>query len=495
MPSLRGVRLARVAGANSVVAITVGAVLGLVMGLVLVDGTLKMLFAVIGAVFLVAGLMYPRLIMYTLVVLVACLSQTKYGLRSQSVFRLSSYILNPVRLNLYEILTYCLLAILVARRALGLLPGRVPPWITVPCLVTAGVVVLQLARALLSGVPYITAVVPFNGQYILAAVAALWCFTELLDERRQRLRLLDLLFFCAFARAIYALERFVLGGGDTADVYRISGVKVALWESADHLLFALLIGVTIAAWATRRVGGRRLAFWATGSVFMALTIALSYRRTGWIGLGGAVVLITLLLLRRTERSIALVPAVLALIAGVGAASYSRFSSGGSLLARLFPDVVSRVGPTRQDEWALAWHTIIRNPIAGDLTARRLARRFAFWDTRIVHNAFLFSWMKLGLAGILSLCVLGATCVVYAARGVRSRGREEYVALGVVGIVPFTLLLSMFETPLIEIRTMFILATAGALAVRVACDASSGSDETGGDAASSGADKERVRGPA
>lgn len=495
MPGQHGIHVTRDTGANSLLGVAVGSAVGLVMGLVLVDGALKMLLALLGAVFLVVGLMYPRLIMYTLVVLVACLSQTRYGLQSQGVFRLSSYILNPVRLNLYEILAYCLLAILIARRALGLLPRRVPSWVTVPCLVTALVVVLQLARALVSGVRYVDAVVPFNGQYILAAIAALWCFTELLQERVHRLHLLDLLFICAFGRAVFALERFILGGGDTADVYRISGVKVALWESADHLLFVFLIGITVAAWATRRVAGGRLAFWATGSACMALTIALSYRRTGWIGLGAAVVLITLLLLRRTERSIALVPAVLALLAEIGAASYSRFSSGGSLLTRLFPDVLSRVGPTRQDEWALAWHTILRNPIAGELTARRLASRFAFWDTRIVHNAFLFAWMKLGLAGVLSLGVLGATCVVYAVRGVRSRGPEEYIALGVVGIVPFALVLAMFETPLIEIRTMFILAVAAAFAVGVACDSGSAPVETGGDAAPDEADDKGRRGKA
>lgn len=452
---------------NALLSMGLGVGMGVVLGLVVVDGALKMLLVCLGTIFLALGVVYPRLIMYVLLVLVACISETTYGVQAHSVFRLSSFILDPVRLNLYEILVYCLLVILVARRALGRRPTRVPKWVTIPCLVSALVVLVQVARALLAGTPYRDAVIPWNGQYILAGVAALWCFTELLGERTVRLHLLDLLYVCTAGRSVYALFRFVFAGGDTANVYRVSGVKVALWEPADHLLFVFLIAVAIAAWATGRVTGKRLAFWASGSVVMALTVALSYKRVSWFGLAAALILVSVVLLRRSQRSIALVAAALAVLAGIGAASYSRFNSGGGLLARLLPDVVSRVGPTRQDEWALAWQTIVRNPIAGELTARRAAATYAFWDTRFVHNVFLFAWMKLGLAGLLSLCFLGGACVVYAVNGAKARGSEEHISLGVLGIVPFVLALAMFEQPLIQLRPVLILALAGALAVRVA----------------------------
>lgn len=452
---------------NAPLFLAVGAGVGVLLGLVAVDGALKVLFVCLGVVFLTLGIIYPRLILYVVLGLVACLSQTSYGLNGHGVFRLSGYILDPVRLNLYEILIYALWGILMARRAVGRLPLSIPGWITIPIAVTSLVFLLQLSRALLAGVPYIDAVVPFNGQYALAAVVALWCFTELLAEPQQRFRVLDFLYVCATGRSLYALVRFLFGSGDTANAYQLSGIKVALWESADHLLFVFLIAVVIAAWGTSRVTGRRLGLWAGGSVFMTFTVALSYRRTGWIGLAAALIVVSVVLLRRHKRAIALVPLVLALLGTIGAVSYSRFRTGGSLMARLFPDVVSRAGPTRQDEWALAWQTIVRDPVAGALTARRSASLYAYWDTRIVHNAFLFAWIKLGLAGLVSLCFLGAACVVYAIRGVQARVSEEFISLGVLAIVPFTLLLAMFGTPLIETRTMLILALAGALAVRVA----------------------------
>ena len=202
---------------------------------------------------------------------------------------------------------------------------------------------------------------------------------------------------------------------------------------------------------------------------MALTVLLSFRRTGWFGLLAALILVTVLLLRRNQRSLVLIPGLLAVAAAIAMWSFARFSSGGGIVARLFPDVASQAGLTRQDEWALAWRAIVHNPVFGDLMARRAASLYAPWTTSIVHNAFLFALMKLGLAGLLSLMVLAAVCVAYAIRGVRARGTEEHIALGVVGIVPFTLLLAMFEIPLIEFRTMFILALVGSLAVRVATD--------------------------
>jgi O-antigen ligase len=444
-----------------------GAVVGVVLGLVVVDGALKLLLAVLGAAFIVIGIIEPRVIMYVLMVIVATLSQTKYGLETQGVFRISSYVLDPVRFNLYEILVYCLFIVLLAQRALGRRPREVPNWITVPCLVTGLIVIVQVARAMLAGAPYADVVAPFNGQYVLAAVVALWCFCELLGSASERLRMLDLLFVCASGRALFALGRYLVAGGDTANAYRELGVKVALWESADHLLFVFLIGVTIAAWACRRVHGTRLMLWAGGSVFMVLTVALSYRRTGWFGLAAALIILSLMLLRRDQRAVALVPVVFGTLIAVGVASYSRFSVGGGLIQRLFPDVVSRVEPTRQDEWALAWSTVAQNPILGEFTSERLVSRFATWDTRIVHNAFLFSWMKLGIAGMLSLVVLGGACVAYAVRGARARGLEDYISFGVIGLLPFALLLAMFETPLIETRTLLILAVAAALGVRVA----------------------------
>ena len=305
-----------------------------------------------------------------------------------------------------------------------------------------------------------------SGRYALAGVAALWCFTQLLDTHKVRLLLLDTLFAVATGRAIYALFRYVLGGGDTADVYRASGVKVALWESADHVLFVMLIVAAIAAWTTERVSRRRSTLWLSASTLMAVTIILSFRRTGWLGLVAGLAIAACFLVPRSKRALALVPVLVGAAAGVLAVSYQRFAGSGSLWTRLFPDLAASQGPTRQAEWALAWKTISRNPIAGDMMARRASSSFAFWDTSFVHNAFLFAWMKFGLLGLLALTSVIVACGRYIYRGVRARSSEDYIALGALSVAPFLLLVSMSGTPLSEIRMVTVLAIAASLGLSV-----------------------------
>jgi O-antigen ligase len=452
-------------GRNNVLAASAVAFAGAVVSYTLVHGSSKMLLLVAGSVFLGLGCVWPRLVLGLIVVLTVCLSETSYGVENPG-FRLASYTLKPLNLNTYEFLVYALFVILMARRLMDGRKVALPKSIVVPSLAFASVFVFQFARGLTNGISYQDVAHPWNARYVLAGVAALWCFSQLLDTPKMRLRLLDLLFVLATGRAIYALVQYFFGGGDAANAYRALGVKVALWESADHVLFTLLIVIAIAGWATQRLERTRLSLWMPASAIMALTIVLSFRRTGWLGLLAALVVAVFFLARRSRRVVALLPGLFAAAAGIMAVSYQRFVGAGSLLGRLLPDLVSQQGPTRQDEWALAWNTVARDPLAGEITARRSGDFFAFWDTRIVHNAFLFAWMKFGLIGLLALSCLVLACGRCAYKGVRSRDIEEHVALGVLGIAPFVLLLTTTGTPLIEIRMMLVLAVAGSLGVHV-----------------------------
>jgi O-antigen ligase len=439
---------------------------GLFIGFVLVHGSLKLQLLPAGIAFVAIGFFYPRLILWLLVILTAWFPETLYGVQNTSAFRLSSYILDPFRLNIYELLIYALFLILLARRLIEPRRVKLPPSVGIPILVFVAVFGFQFARALTSGATYRQVMTFTSGRYALAGITALWCLSQLLDTPKVRLLLLDTLFAVATGRAIYALFRYFLGSGDTADVYRSSGVKVALWESADHMLFVMLIVAAIAAWATGRVSRRRLILWLPASALMAVTIILSFRRTGWLGLVAGLAVATFFLVPRSRRALVLVPVLVGAAAGVLAVSYRRFSGSGSLWARLFPDLATSQGPTRQAEWALAWKTISRNPLTGDLMARRASSGFAYWDTSFVHNAFLFAWMKFGLLGLLALTSVIVACGRYIYRGVRARSNEDYIALGALSVAPFLLLVSMSGTPLSEIRMVTVLAIAASLGLSV-----------------------------
>jgi O-antigen ligase len=439
---------------------------GLVIGFLLVHGSLKLQLLPAGVAFVAIGFFYPHLVLWLLVVLTAWFPETLYGVQNTSAFRLSSYVLDPFRLNIYELLIYALFIILIARRLIEPRRVKLPPSIVIPMLAFVAIFGFQFARALTGSATYREVMSFTSGRYALAGLAALWCFTQLLETRKVRLLMLDTLFAVATARAIYALFRYFAGGGDSADVYRTLGVKVALWESADHVLFVMLIVIAIAGWTLGRVGRLRSALWLPASALMAITIVLSFRRTGWLGLVAGLAVAALFLLGRSKRALVLVPAAVGAFVAVVAVSYRRFAGTGSLVHRLFPDLVAQQGPTRQDEWALAWSTISRNPLAGDMTARRASSLFADWDTSFVHNAFLFVWMKFGLLGLLALTSVIVACGRYIYRGVRARSSEDYVALGALSVAPFLLLVSASGTPLSEIRMVTVLAIAAGLGLSV-----------------------------
>ena len=453
---------------------------GAVAAYILVNGSTKLVLFIPGLALVALGLFQPQVIFWLLLGITVCFSGTEYGYGTQSVFQPGAFILDPFRFNISQILIMVMVVVLLARWLLGVRAVRLPKLVWVPAAVFLCVYLFQLARALTAGVAYNEVIDPFNGVFVVFGIAAFWCFTQILDTPRKRLRMLDVLFVMATGRAVYALFNYFLGSGDTANAYRDTGIKVAIWETADHTLFTLLIVIALAGWATHRLSGAatpgpagspargparaRRALWLTGSGIMALTVLLSFRRTSWFGLAAAIALTAVLIAPRSRRAAALGPLVLAFGAGIVLFARQRFSGSGSLLSRIFSDFVVSNGPTRQQEWALAWHTITRNPLAGDIAARRAGSSFAFWDTRIVHSSILYAWMKFGLLGMLSLALVPVACGWYAWRAVRARCGEEHIAFGLIGLAPFILFYTVMAVPLIEIRTLLIFALAGALGV-------------------------------
>jgi O-antigen ligase len=205
---------------------------------------------------------------------------------------------------------------------------------------------------------------------------------------------------------------------------------------------------------------------------MALTVLLSYRRTGWFGLLFALVLVALVSLRRSQRSLIMVPVFAAVAVGVSLISSARFGAQGGLW-RFLPDVSGTESVSRQVEWGLAWNGIERNLIlGGGPMAERLTNPQLFWDPRIVHNAGLFVLLKFGLIGfalLMALVVVAARC---AMRAMATSSTEDHIALGVLATGPFVVLQAMSGTPLIEMRTVILCALFGALAVTISAGASS-----------------------
>jgi hypothetical protein len=212
------------------------------VGGLIAESQLRVLAAAAALSLLLLALAYPRVLFWTLLVVVVVFRETEYGFTASSSFTLSEIVLPGTTIGLLELMTYALTAIVAARCLLGNPVTRLPRSVEAVLLLLAAYIVLHVVAAVLWGWPFSSALHPWGGSYTLAGLAALWCFSQLLSEPSSRLRLLDVLFAVAAARASVALAGYFLGSGDVANAYQSVGVaKVAIWESANHLLYTFLI--------------------------------------------------------------------------------------------------------------------------------------------------------------------------------------------------------------------------------------------------------------
>ncbi|KAF0207713.1 MAG: hypothetical protein FD171_1560 [Actinobacteria bacterium] len=397
-----------------------------------------------------------QLLGFALLGVVSLFDEYAYGVIDPgSTFLLRRYYVPYTTLVADEFLVYLMAALLLVQVFRGRQlksPGRV---------VSRGVCVLfavyafQVLRAISDGYGFWDIAQVQSGKYLLLLCIALPLFVQLLDSSRVRLWVLDLLYLFGGGRAIFALLRFFVGNGDPANAYRGQVAKVALWDSADHLLYTVLIVVALSALVQGGLSGRRLVIWLCACVPAGLVVALSYRREGWLGLLMSVSLLGLITWSRGGKSI-LAGAGLAAFAG-SVISYARFSLGGNLFERIFPDAVAGGGATRLTEGAFAWATISQQPlIGGGLLAERLGGVF-FWTTQIVHSGALFVWMKMGIFGLTALFVIILGAYGSGVRAAHHGGDERYLAVALVSTLPFILLEMGFSTPLLQIRITLIWA--------------------------------------
>ncbi|HEY5474504.1 MAG TPA: hypothetical protein VIK32_15105, partial [Candidatus Limnocylindrales bacterium] len=334
----------------------------ILLGYAAAGGGVRTVLLLLAVPLVAIAVLRPNVLFWALVPVLVLFDEGTYGLLdSSSTFRLHYYGLGP--LNVDELLVYALVAILLVHLALRTRErAAIPASAWIAAAVLAVVYIANLVSTLAAGVPIAQAMDPAAGKYVLLLVAAWWSFAQVLKDWAVRMRLLDVLFVMCGARAVYALVRFVFGNGDPANAYRALGLKVSIWETADHQLFTLLIASALAAWLLGAVGRRRLAWWLVAVVPMVLTIGLSYRRIALLGGLATILALSVLLWRR--GGMRLLAGLTAASLGALAVMSQRFGAGSSLSQSLLADVEATDGTSRLYEWALALKTIGRDPLLG-----------------------------------------------------------------------------------------------------------------------------------
>ncbi len=249
----------------------------------------------------------------------------------------------------------------------------------------------------------------------------LLCFfvcANILDSYQHIGRFLVILFAACAAKAALLLAFFAAGRGFIYESYTIVSR-----DSAELMAFSVMLFLAMALLGTGRVRGRMRVFLVLGSLPMLGALVFAFRRSHWLGL----VLGGLLLWRWSDRvarerfmRYALLGLALAIPLALMAAVYGERGLSGELarIGARFTTFFDTRQHSNLHHKLEAWYTLqdlLERPVQGlGIGSRHTPVPSALvggWleenqPTEIVHNSFLYVWMKLGLPGLLFMLWLG-----------------------------------------------------------------------------------------
>lgn len=276
----------------------------------------------------------------------------------------------------------------------------------------------------------------------------------------------------------FGLVRWATLGGDPANIYanveKIQ-VKLTFFEIGDSLVCLLAAAVCASLLFIRKDANEnawwRRIQWVT-LLSCLLCIALSYRRTAWVGLFLAAFLL-FLKLKPAARVTALLVVFPVMVAGVGFVFLQRLGvQAGKLGAlSLVYDLIGQKGgaeSARVLELRLAFKEFVTSPIVGlGAWGRYTATMLIPWQDPARPGAFLHSGvlhilMKTGLVGMVLLVgVVGSFMREVRNRHESSAASASLIFAGCCGLL-FMLPDFLIGTPVVQFRTTQLIAVCLAL---------------------------------
>jgi hypothetical protein len=255
-------------------------------------------------------------------------------------------------------------------------------------------------------------------------------------ERREVMFVVQGVLVLAAVKAVLGLAEIVSGKGQAVE----GTARLTYYEPAANWLISIAILTVFAALVARTKPPR----WMLVSAPLLLaSLILSYRRSFWVALVLALLLVLLLGTRPTGRRL-LLPAALMVVVAVWLLSSVHFQAQ-SPIARRF----SSLSPTqlqsnvedryRIDERANVWGEIRQHPIQGlgmnvpwEATVRPLPVEHE--DGRqYVHFAALWFWLKLGILGLAAYVGMLAGSLILAFQAWRKSHEPLLRAFGLASL--------------------------------------------------------------
>jgi hypothetical protein len=435
-----------------------------------------LLLAALAVVGIGVGMVVPRLLVYPYLAVFFFINSTHYGNLAMAsgpgVYSRGSGMLY------FALLTWCMAgAWCCARVAAAFARRRMPacdlwPWFW-------GWFALLLAHAttaLLTGRKLAEALAPTGFSNIVWMAPLISLLLLAFHGRAAARELGRFIVLAGLGRAVFGLVRWAGFGGDPNNVYanmNAIGIKLTFFDINDSLLCCMAFALAAVALFQANAPARGRLWGALLWLTLAATglcIALSFRRSAWIGfvLACLVLLLRFPPRRRVQLALLGLPVVLA---GIAAAVLRRFTGAGAqggfaddLGARRFGAASERV---LELKFALA--DFLAHPLSGiGAWGRYTGYERIGWQAnpdggQFVHSGVLHIALKTGLPGLLLLAGLAWVYLRYARRALRVLP-PELLGLASAGVAGLAFMLPdlLLGTPVPQVRTTQLLALCLAL---------------------------------
>lgn len=365
--------------------------------------------------------------------------------RSDDLVGFANFVYDPLPLRLTPmecLLTLAVLAVLVGRLKTDR-PLRLAGPLTIPLALIVLAAVLGLVMGAFGGVS--AEDLMFASRQLSWLVVVPLLVVNVVETERDARNALALGMGLALLKAALGLIAVATSTGMMVD-----GATITYYDPvANWLVLLALLGV-VAALVMRA----RLPIWVlAGSPMLVLSLALSFRRSFWIGAILGVMLVLLLGSRPLGRRLLFLTAVLLGIA-IWVLSFQPIQGQSPIVERaksLQPGEVESNAQDRYrfDEWRNVTAEIAEHPITGLGFAVEWTARYPLGvnhenGRNYTHVVVLWWWLKLGILGLLAYLTFMGTCLAMSWQLWR-RGRERWFAASGLAALCGLIAIAVVET--------------------------------------------------
>ncbi len=386
----------------------------------------------VAAVAALALLRRPAVAVGVLVAVVALGERSDTGL-----FPFTTALYNPIAGSASPV--ECLLALALLAVVIGRLAAQRPvrlggplalPLALIALATLAGAVTGRAAGASPSDLVY-------AGRQLLYVVLTPVLVVNVVETPRQAQRALAFGIGLALVKAVLGLAAVAVGVGT-----EVNGVTITYYEPVANWLSVLVIVGVVAALLLRA----RPPLWVlASSPLAALSLALSLRRSFWIGAALALLLVALLGSRPLHRRLIVPAALLVAVAAwaLSAVGFQVFQAQGPLVERARSLQRARIEVNAEDRYRIYERANVlaeigRHPVSGlglgvDWTATHPLPVEHPNGRGYTHVVALWWWLKLGILGLAAYLAFTVVCLRMSWRVWRRSSEPRLAAAGLAAL--------------------------------------------------------------